>query len=316
MKFLYWKRRNETITSELKPFKSEMEFEHYIFDNQEILGDISIIHRQIRTGSKQGIPDMIGIDQDSRICIIEVKNVEANESILPQALGYAVWAETNPDSLRAIWLESRSKQESHDDDWDNVDWDNLQIRVILIAPSFKPNVLSMASKLGYPVDLVQVSRHSHEKEEFLIVEALEKLPSSRSTTKVFEEWSWESYEKEHGKEATLQFGKMVGEIASFAKKHQWNLPYNLNKYYTGFKLGNKVVFNVHWASTYNWDVKLKISEKVAKAFKGKNWEYHRYDNNFNDALFRLKNPQKPVVAELGTFLLQAYANVSGKRQTR
>lgn len=72
---LYWKTKNGTITLEPKPFKSETDFEQYIFENQEVLGgDINIIHRQIRTGSKQGIADMIGVDQDSRICIIEVKN--------------------------------------------------------------------------------------------------------------------------------------------------------------------------------------------------------------------------------------------------
>ncbi len=314
MKNLYWKRRGETLTLEPKPFNSETEFEQYIFNNQDILEDINIIHRQIRTGAKQGIPDMIGIDQNSRICIIEVKNVEATEGILPQALGYAVWAETNPDSLRAIWLESKSKQENYDNDWDKVDWDNIEIRVILVAPSFRTTVLSMAAKLGYPVDLIQVNRYSHEKEEFIQVEVLEKQPTRPTTTKVLEEWSWESYEKEHGKEATLQFKKMVGEIASFIKKNKWNLPYNLNKYYTGFKSGNKVVFSVHWASTHNWDVKLKISENIAKAFKGKNWEYQRYDNNFNEALFRLKYPNMPIVGELGAYLMKAYENVFGKKR--
>lgn len=306
---LYWKRRTETIALEAKPFKSETELEQYIYDNQEILGDINIIHRQIRTGSKQGIPDMIGIDQDSRICIIEVKNVEANESVLPQALGYAVWAEANPDSLRAIWLESKAKQETPE-----VDWENIQIRVILIAPSYKANVSSMAVKLGYAVDLVQVCRYSHNKAEFLLVDVLDKPTNNRAAlTKVLEEWSWESYENEHSKEATLQFKKMVEEIEKFSKKHKWALPYNLNKYYTGFKLGTRVVFSVHWASTYNWYVKLKISENVAKAFKGKYWEYQRYDTIFNEALFRLKNPQKPIIAEIGGYLIKAYENVFGKK---
>ena len=30
---------------------------------------------------------MLGVDQDSRICIIEMKNVEVGEEILPQVLG-------------------------------------------------------------------------------------------------------------------------------------------------------------------------------------------------------------------------------------
>ena len=109
---LYWKSKNQTTDVEHRPFPSELDFEQFIFKNQGILGgDVFIIHRQIRTGSKQGIPDMLAVDQDSRICIIEIKNEEAEESILPQALQYAIWAETNPDSIKAIWLESKQKPE-------------------------------------------------------------------------------------------------------------------------------------------------------------------------------------------------------------
>jgi len=124
---LYWKSGEQTRSLIEKPFKSEAEFEKYIFENQDILGDIYITHRQIRTGSKQGIPDMLGVDQDARVCIIELKNHEADENILPQALSYAIWAETNPDSIKAIWLESKQKPEGIE-----IDWDNLDIRIILI----------------------------------------------------------------------------------------------------------------------------------------------------------------------------------------
>ncbi len=57
---LYWKSRDQTRNLAEKPFSSEAELEQYILNNQEILGgDIYILHRQIRTGSKQGIPDML-----------------------------------------------------------------------------------------------------------------------------------------------------------------------------------------------------------------------------------------------------------------
>jgi len=66
----YWKTNDQTRNLIPMPFKSENEFESYVFQNQELLGDVFIIHRQIRTGNKQGIPDMIGVDKDARICII------------------------------------------------------------------------------------------------------------------------------------------------------------------------------------------------------------------------------------------------------
>jgi len=307
---LYWKTKNGTITLEPKQFKSETDFEQYIFENQEVLGgDINIIHRQIRTGSKQGIADMIGVDQDSRLCIIEVKNIEADENILPQALGYAVWAESNPDSLKAIWLESKSKPDSI-----QIDWDRFELRIILVAPSFRNNVPNMASKLGYKVELYQIRRYSYENNDLLLVDVLNNQPSNKSgITKVLGDWSWETYKADHDKDATTQFKNMVEAFDSFSNKHGWDLPYNLNKYYTGFKLGTRVVFSVHWASNSTWNVKLKITEKIAKQFQGKDWEYQRYDSSFHEALFKPLNPDAQAIGELGKYLIKAYENVSGRK---
>ena len=75
----------QTRTLAEKAFNCEAELEKYIHNNQELLGgDVYIISRQIR-GAKQGIPDMLGVDQDSRVCIMELKNGEAGEDILPQS---------------------------------------------------------------------------------------------------------------------------------------------------------------------------------------------------------------------------------------
>lgn len=307
---LYWKSQGQMRSLVEKPFKTEAEVEQYILDNQEILGgDIYIIYRQIHTGSRQGIPDMLGVDQDSRVCIIELKNNEAGEDVLPQALGYAIWAETNPDSIKAIWLESKKKPEGIE-----LDWENLDIRIILIAPSFKSNVPRMAGKIGYPVDLVQVRRYCFEDEEILVVEVLESKPQRKvSTTKVMGEWDWDFYESEHGKEATAQFHSAVEAVAALATQQGWELPYNLNKYYTGFKLGNRVVFSVAWGGTYAWNLRLKLPEDVARGFKGKLWEFQRYDISFHEAVFRPVKPDSTDISELKSLFIAAYQYVSGRR---
>ena len=201
----------------------------------------------------------------SRICIIELKNQEASESILPQALEYAIWAETNPDSIKAIWLESKNKPEDIIPDWDNLD-----IRIILVAPSFKTTVPRMAGKINYPVDLIQIGRYSLEKEEFLAVEVLDVTPPTRpTTTKVMSDWDWEYYESEHGKEATDQVRSVVGDLEKIATEMGWILPFNINKYYVGFKLGNRVVFkNPYRCQTYTFD-KLSIS----RVFRGRSQEW-------------------------------------------
>lgn len=306
---LYWKTHGQTRSLVEKPFASENELEKYILDNQQILGgDIFVIHRQIRTGSKQGIPDLLGVDQDSRICIIEIKNEEAREDILPQALGYAVWAETNPDSIKAIWLESKNKPEGIE-----IDWDNIDIRIILVAPSFKPAVPRMAVKIGYTVDLIQIRRYCFEQDEFLMVDVIQPEISKVTTTKPIGEWSWEYYESEHGKEATAQFRNMVEIIDRMQKERRWNLPYNLNKYYAGFKLGNRVVFQVHWSGTYAWNLKFKLPEDIARNFKGQQWEFQRYDHSFDEALIRPLKPESPDIAELMPLFIEAYKHVSGRK---
>jgi hypothetical protein len=147
-----------------------------------------------------------------------------------------------------------------------------------------------------------------------LVDVLDTQPSSKpGPTKVLGDWSWETYRTDHGKASTIQFKKMVEVVDAFCQKQGWDLPYNLNKWYTGFKFGNRVVFSVHWASPYTWNVKLKIPEKTAKTYAGKQWEYQRYDNKFNEALYKLKNPDKPLIGDLKVLLLKSYKNVAGRK---
>jgi hypothetical protein len=307
MQNLYWRTNDQTRTLIEKPFQTEAEMEKYIFDNQDLLGDVSVIYRQVKTGQKQGIPDMLGADQDGRICIIELKNQLADENILPQVLGYAIWAETNPDSIKAIWLESKDRPENI-----VIDWDNLDIRVILIAPSFKNTVPRMAIKMGYPIDLFQIKRYSFEDNEFIAVEVVEEAPQLKiTTTKGVTSWDWDYYESEHGKDATQQFRQAVEAIDAFVKKQGWNLPHNLNKYYTGFKLGNRVVFNVAWGGTKAWKLKFKLPKEIISGFKGKHWEFQNYDDAFGEAIFRPLKSQSPDISELQDFFLEAYKRVSG-----
>lgn len=309
MKNLYWKSKESTKNLIPKDFETESAFERYVFKNQDLLGDIVILYRQIRTGAKQGIPDMLGVDQDANICIIEMKNTQVSEDILPQVLGYAMWAETNPDSIKAIWLESLSKPDDI-----QIDWDSIQIRVLVIAPSFRPNVLKMTSKIGYPVDLIQIERFSFDDEEFILVENLKNTKTQTpKVTTTTQEWTWEYYEENHGKEPTREFKKLVEKIEGFTNAKGWNLPYNLNKYYTGFKFGNKVVFDVGWSSSSSstWQLRIKIPKGIAENFMGSLWEFQRYDIPFNNALFRTKSGKSEDIEEMHDYLVMAYKRISG-----
>lgn len=306
---LYWRTGEKTRNLAHKPFETEAAFESYVFSNQELLGDVFILYRQVRTGSREGIPDMLGVDQDARVCIIEMKNEEVGEGILPQVLGYAIWAETNPDSIKAIWLESERKPEDI-----AIDWDSIEIRVIVVAPSFRPTVSRMAGKLGYPVDLITVRRFVVDEDEFLLVESLEEIPQQKvGPTKVKRDWDWAFYEGEHGKRSTDQVKRVVAELETIVNEEGWDLSHNLNKYYVGFKLGNRVVFDVAWGGTHAWKVEVKVERGRAEKFSAQMWEFQRYDEDFHNAIFRPKDPATASVDELRPLLEAAYTGISGAK---
>jgi len=140
---LFWKTKDGTKSLLATPFKTEDEFERLIFKTPEILEDIFLIKRQIRGGSKTGIPDIVGIDNDGNICIVEMKNVTVDASIIPQVLQYAFWAETNPDSIKSLWLETEDKSDDL-----VISWDDFKVRIIVIAPKILASTLYIVDKIN------------------------------------------------------------------------------------------------------------------------------------------------------------------------
>jgi len=89
---LYWKSRDHTRNLIPKPYKSETEFETYIFKNQDLLGDVIILYRQIHTGSKQGLRDWELIWVESETGRKVKGRVKLTQAIHPEGLGIAACA--------------------------------------------------------------------------------------------------------------------------------------------------------------------------------------------------------------------------------
>lgn len=141
MENLFWKHEGGTESLVSTPFETEEKFERLIFNTPEILEDIFLLKRQIRGGNKNGIPDIVGIDYDGNVCIVEMKNVNVDASIIPQVLQYAFWAETNPDSIKTLWLETDDKPDDL-----SISWDDFKVRIIVIAPKILPSSLHIVEK--------------------------------------------------------------------------------------------------------------------------------------------------------------------------
>ena len=165
---LFWIRKASTLNLLSVPFKSEEEFERAVFNTKGLLEDVYLLKRQVRGGKKAGIPDIVGIDSDGNVCIVEMKNVPVDASILPQVLQYAFWAESNPDSIKTLWLEAKEQPEDV-----QISFDHYEVRIIVIAPSIDRSTLGLVDKINYPVDLVEVKRWVEDGNEFLLVNRLE-----------------------------------------------------------------------------------------------------------------------------------------------
>lgn len=231
---LFWKTKQGTTGLLATPFKSEDEFEKLIFDTKEILEDIFPIKRQVKGGAKDGIPDIVGIDNDGNICIIEMKNVTVDASIIPQVLKYAFWAETNPDSIKSLWLETENKPDDL-----TVSWDDCEVRIIIIAPEIAKSTLAIVNKINYQVDLIEVKRWSEKDNTFLFVNRLEPEATKGKVKPVsgLETYNAEFYKKRYNTKSAIEFLKYTEEVSALIKGKEWTLETKYNKHYCGYKAG-------------------------------------------------------------------------------
>jgi len=286
MPSLYWKRHNSAVRAvEFAPFRSEQEFEQAVFETPELLQDLFLLKRQIRCGGKPGIPDIIGIDVDGRVAIVEMKNVPVDAAVIPQILEYAIWAESNPDSIKSLWLEAETRPDDR-----TVDWDNLEVRVLVVAPSIDRATLEHVNKINYQVDLVEITRWVTGKDTWLLVNRLEPLPARKKRpVSGLTTYNRATYEQSHERHAVRAFLRVCDDLEVMATRLKWPVERKFNKYYCGFKVGNYVVFGAKWISAKSFGVFLKIPEATMRRASLAGFE-SRYEPQWNQAVYRPSGP--------------------------
>ncbi len=301
---LLWKTADSTRGLLATPFKTEDAFEEFIFSTPEILEDIFLITRQIRGGNKPGIPDIIGIDKDGNVCIVELKNVEVDASIIPQVLTYAIWAETNPDSIKSLWLEWESKPEDL-----SISWDNLQVRIIVIAPNILKSTLDAVNKINYHVDLIEVKRWVEGENQLLLVNTLEEERRSRVTTvKGRPEYNEQFYQTEYNKQSAKAFLQYAREVESIIKENGWSLETKFNKHYVGFKSGFFNAFGIQWIGTKTFAFFFKLAKEKAEEVP---IDMTRYEAQWKQALYYIEPGKTKTTGFLPLFEL-AYKRLTGE----
>lgn len=301
---LIWQRKTGLASNLLAdPFKSEEELEKTVFGTKELLDDIFLLKRQVRGGNKPGVPDIVGVDSDNNVCIIELKNVPVTASILPQVLQYALWAESNPDSLKNLWLEAKDRPEELDFAFDNYD-----IRVIIIAPSIDPAALQVVGKINYEVDLVELKRWSSGSDHFLLVNRLERPPVPKvRTVKGLAVYDRAFYEQHFNRESVRSFLDCAAQVNALVQQKGWPLDQKFNKYYCAFKQGFFISFGIKWLGSRSFGLFFKVSEAHARKLAPKGTPMSRYEKQWKEAVFRVE----PGVTKVRSFTPLFMAAIKG-----
>ncbi|MFA5404740.1 MAG: hypothetical protein WC358_07380 [Ignavibacteria bacterium] len=287
------------------PFKTEEEFERIVFDSKDFLPDIITLKRQIRGGRKSGIPDIIGINTDGDVCIIEMKNETVEPKIISQVLEYAIWAETNPDSIRVLWQDLKDAPEDIE-----IDWDNLEIRILVIAPKITQAAVDLSQKIGYNVDFIEINRWIHNGNQFYLLKKIEKESKQPKIKSVHGKPVYDDkyYMKNRNIESAKNFIKYSKEISKIVKNNKWDLETKYNREYCGYKFGFFNAFGINWLGTKSFAIFVKITEKEAKSFK---IQMTKYDNTWKQAIYKIE-PGKTNISDFIIILKFAYEKLKGK----
>lgn len=300
---LFWKTPQGVKALLSTPFKTEDEFERMVFGTSELLEDIFLLKRQIRGGSKSGIPDIVGIDSDGNVCILEMKNSSVDSSIIPQVLQYAFWAETNPDSVKSLWLECDNRPDDI-----TISWESLQVRILIIAPSILRSTLDLVDKINYPVDLIEMKRWVEGENEILLVNKLE--PEPRKPTKpvsgqsIYDE---PFYKTLYNNASVTQFMKYAVDLENYVKKQSWDLEIKFNKHYCGFKAGFFNAFGIKWIGSKTFAFFFKLPKVEAEEV---GMPMTKYESQWKEAVYYI-DPAKTKIPDFKALFELAYKKLSG-----
>jgi len=262
MGYLYWKQNGELTPVPAKDFASEDALETYLWENPDLLGEVTLIARQTRTGNQRDIPDLIGIDGDNNVVIFELKNTSPSEDVIAQVLRYAIWAETNPDSIKNLWLECKDKPDDLE-----VDWDSISVRIVIVAPSFAASVLRLVNRIAYPTELLEIARFVREEDEAVLINSRTAEPLDRTrVAKPMGSYDEAWYRQEHDGAAVGLFMQAVRWLESHAAERGWDLQTKFNKTYVTLKYGGLNAMGVEWSGITTWWFFFRMSEEPAQPF--------------------------------------------------
>lgn len=235
-----------------------------------------------------------------------MKNVAIDASVIPQVLAYAFWAQKNPDSIKNLWLEAPKQPEDV-----VVNWDNYEVRIIIIAPSIERSTLELVNTITYPVDLIEIKRWAEGPNQFLLVNKLEpEQPKKVRTVRGLEVYNRAFYESHYNKQSVGAFLKFAEETEQLIKSKGWPLEMKFNKHYCGFKHGFFNAFGIKWVGSKRFAFFFKLPKSVAEKFQPDGLKMDRYEDQWKEAIYKI-DPAKTKVKSFLPLFEKALGSVTG-----
>ena len=301
------KNKGETVNMNEVEVHPEEAIEKIIFETKGIFPDIFLLKRQLQI-SKENRIDLIGLDKENNILIIELKDETVDENIIPQVLNYAIWVEGHPDSIKSIWLEQKNLQEDFTFDWEKT----YGIKILIIAPSFKPSVQRAVNRINYPVDLIEFKKFTDEVHDYIFLNQLileeEKAVKPVSTVR---EYTLEYYKQHRNPKSAEQFWTLANRIEKYIKERGWNLQRSNTSFYISFKYGFPIVFGIMFLGSRSFGLFFKISKRVTDKIKIPGYNLHRYEDEWNQALYKVESAAVDL-KKLDPLFKAAYKNIVGE----
>lgn len=309
MSNLFWKNdQGNLITLAATEFKTEEELERYLYQNPELLGELVIISRQTRTGTRKDIPDLTALDKDNNVVIIELKRGAADENIIAQVLRYAIWAETNPDSIKSLWHECDHKPDDME-----INWESLSIKIMVVAASFPPVVLRLVNRIEYDVQLVEIARFTSGKNEFVLMNPRQsEAISTKGVTKSQRTWDETWYRKNYNPASVDIFLHTIRRVERLLRERGWKLETKFNKNYASFNYGSRNVFGATWIGSKSFCLFFKVPRKVSESINIVGLEPFRYEDEWHQVLYKVEGKDYPL-EKLAPLFEAAYQHITGNK---
>ena len=281
---------------------------YFIYKTKGILSDIYILRRQVQNYANSERIDLLGVDNDNNIVIIEIKDEQVDEKVIPQVMRYAFWVETNPDSIKNLWLEHTDRPEDLEFDWS----EKLNIRILIIAPFFNSSVQKLVSKVKYQIELIEFKKFKDEDADYIFLNNLEiEEPKTSGVTISKREHGLEFYESERNPNSAKIFWNVANKMEEYLKGKNWNLTRSNNRSYISFKYGFPVVCGIRWLGTKSMALFLKVTKEKAQSISIKNFPLLEYREQWNEANYKVDSTNIDL-SEFSPLFDAAYKYISGE----